>query len=102
MGSRIDRSPQAELAAAYAALPDSVSGDAAPAGVTLADRIRALVGERDRYFRQAAYCHARHRRLEGHEPSPLDRRMGDLQDELDAVTDAWHLQQLERDVEDRP
>ena len=36
-----------ELAEAWAALPDSVAGDAAPEGTSLADRIRALTGERD-------------------------------------------------------
>ncbi len=36
---------ESERADAYNALPDSVSGDAAPESATLADRIRALAGE---------------------------------------------------------
>lgn len=41
------RQAEAALAEAWAALPDSVSGDAAPEGTTLAERIMALTAERD-------------------------------------------------------
>lgn len=46
--------------AAMAALPESVRGDAAPEGATLADRVRALVMERDQARRGWGSCHARH------------------------------------------
>lgn len=49
---------------AWAALPESVRGDAAPAGATLAQRIEALVAERDREHTGFARCHARHRHVE--------------------------------------
>jgi hypothetical protein len=51
-------------AEAWAALPPSVSGDAAPAGATLADRIRALVAERDRDQEGFVQCHRRRRSVE--------------------------------------
>jgi len=46
-----------ELAEAWAALPDSVAGDAAPEGATLADRIKALVSERDFHRNSHAFHH---------------------------------------------
>lgn len=52
-----------QLDAAYRALPDSVSGDAAPASATLADRIAALVMERDRDHAQAGRMAERVREL---------------------------------------
>lgn len=49
-----------ENAAAWAALPSSVQGDAAPDGATLADRIRAVVMERDQARNGWRGCHHRH------------------------------------------
>lgn len=48
------------LVAAWEALPDSVAGDAAPAGTPLPERIRAVVQERDFARRGWRTCHARH------------------------------------------
>jgi hypothetical protein len=45
---------------AWLALPESVSGDAAPPGTSLADRIRAIVQERDYARNTAARCHEMH------------------------------------------
>lgn len=54
----------AERDQAYAALPASVAGDAAPEAATLADRIRALVMERDREHASHGECHRLHQLAE--------------------------------------
>lgn len=53
----------AERAAAWDALPDSVSGDAAPKGATLAERIAALAGWADREHKSHGRAHRDRMRL---------------------------------------
>lgn len=61
-----------DLVDAWNALPDSVTGDAAPASATLGERIRAVVMERDQARNAAHRCHARHMALE--HPAPIETR----------------------------
>lgn len=49
---------------AWDALPESVAGDAAPEGTPLAERIRAVVMERDHERSGHRRCHERHMALE--------------------------------------
>jgi hypothetical protein len=61
-----------ELREAYAALPDDVSGDAAPADALLADRINALAAKRDELRATRKHCHERHLLVEAAARALLD------------------------------